>query len=137
MAGIQLQRAVELQQRLVVHAVAAQRDAGHHVHVPVVGRAGQQIRNAVPRRLLFAARQQHVNAIEIGFGRGRVQLERLVECAPRMHHVNLPAESVTHILQFRNAQPAPTGRKLRILAGHAREQRVRAIQIARANRCAP
>ena len=47
-----------------------------------------------------------------------------------MHHVNLPGESVTHILQFGNAEAAPSGGKFRILAGHFSKQRVRAIQIA-------
>ena len=64
--GVQLESAVELQQRFVVHAVAAQREAGHHVDVPVVGCAREQVRDAVTRRFLFAARKQHVNAVEIG-----------------------------------------------------------------------
>ena len=47
--GVQLECAAERDQRFVIHAVAAQRHAGHHVHVPVVGRRGQQVGDAVAR----------------------------------------------------------------------------------------
>ena len=126
---VQLERAHELVQRFFVHAVSAQRNSGHHVHVPIVGRAGQQAGNAVPRRLLLAARKQHIDTIEIRFGRCRIELQRLVECTARAHYVNLPAKSVTRVLQFGDAQPGPSRCKCRIGRGDAREQRVRAIQI--------
>ena len=111
--GVELERAAELVERLVVHAVAAQRDAGHHVHVPVVGRAGEQVGDAVARRLLFAAREQHVDAVEIGLGRCGIELERLVEGAARVHHVNLPAKAVARILQLGDAQAGPCRRQMR------------------------
>ena len=111
--GVELERAAEFVERLVVHAVAAQRHAGHHVHVPVVGGAGEQVGDAVPRRLLFAAREQHVDAVEIGLGRSRIELERFVEGAARAHHVNLPAEAVARILQLGDAQAAPAGGECR------------------------
>ena len=113
MAGIELERAVELVERLVVHAVAAQREAGDHVHVPVVGRGGEQVGDAVARRLLFAAREQHVDAVEIGLGRGGIELERLVEGAARVHDVNLAAESVARVLQLGDAEAGPARRKVR------------------------
>ena len=135
--GIELERTVELEQRLVVHAVAAQRDAGDHVHVPVVGGAGEQVGDAVARRLLFAAREQHVDAIEIRLRRRGIELERLIEGAPRVHHVNLSAESVAHILQLGDAEAAPSRGKLRILRGDAGEERVGLVEIGAASRCAP
>ena len=99
------------------------------MHVPIVARGGQQVGDAVASRFLFAAREQHVNAVEIGLGRCGIELERLVEGAPRVHHVNLPAETVARVLQFGNAQPGPSRGKCRVGRGHAREQRMRAIQI--------
>ena len=81
---IQFECAAEFGQCLVVHAVAAQRQASDHVHIPVIRGAGEQVGDAVARRLLFAARQQHINAVEIGFGRSRIELERLIEGAPRV-----------------------------------------------------
>jgi hypothetical protein len=120
LAGFSLSARLNSLERLVVHAVAAQRNAGHHVHVPVVGRAGEQVGDAVPRRLLFAAREQHVNAVEIGLGRSRIELERLVEGAARAHHVNLPAEAVARILQLGNAQAGPSGGEPGVGRGHAR-----------------
>ena len=108
---IQLERAIELGQRFVVHAVAAQRDAGDHVHIPVVGRDCKQVGDAVARRLFFAAREQHVDAIEIGFGRRGIELQRLIESAARVHDVDLAAESVAHILQFGDAETAPARRE--------------------------
>ena len=67
----------------------------------------EQVGDAVARRLFFAAREQHVNAVEIGFGRGGIEAERLIKGAARVHHVNLAAEAVAHILQLGNAQAAP------------------------------
>ena len=54
--GVQLQRPAELKQRLVVHPVAAQRHPGHHMHVPVIGRSRQQVRDSVARGFFFSAR---------------------------------------------------------------------------------
>ena len=127
--GVELERAAELGQRFLIHAVAAQREAGHHVHVPVVGRARKQVGDAVASRLLFAAREQHVNAVEIGLGGRGIEPERLVEGATRAHHVNLAAETVAHILQLGDAEAAPSGREFRVGRGDARKQGMGAVKI--------
>ncbi len=46
-----------------------------------------------------------------------------------MHHMNLAAEAVARILQFGNAQAAPSGGELGVFGGDAGEQRVGAVQI--------
>ncbi len=65
---VELESAAEVGKCFFVHAVAAQRDTGDHVHIPVVGSGGEQVGDAVAGRLFFAARKQHVDAIEIGLG---------------------------------------------------------------------
>jgi hypothetical protein len=72
--GVQAQRGVELLERLVVHAVDAQGLAGDEVDVPVVGGGLQQVLDAVAGGLFFAAREQHVDAVEVGFDRAGVEL---------------------------------------------------------------
>ena len=83
----------------------------------------------MPRRLLFAARKQHIDAVEIGFGGCWIKFERFVEGPPRAHHMNLSAESVARILQLGDAQARPRRRKACNPKGHVLEQRVRTIQI--------
>ena len=93
-------------QRGKIHS-RAERDAGDHVDIPVVGRCRKKVRDPVAGRFLFAAREQHANAIEVGFRRCGIEPKRFIEGAPRVHDVNLPAKSVTNILQFRDAKPGP------------------------------
>ena len=127
--GVELEGAAELLQRLVVHAVAAQGDAGHHVHVPVVGGAGEQVGDAVARRLLFSAREQHVDAVEVGLGGGGIQAERLIEIAACVHDVNLAPEAVADVLELGDAQPAPAGGEFGVGGRDAGEQRLGVVQV--------
>ena len=126
---VELESAAELLKRFVVHAVPAQGHAGDHVNVPVVCRGGEEVGNAVACGLLFTAREQHIDAIEVGLGGCGIELERLIEGATRMHHVDLSAEAVAHILQLGDAEAAPAGGILRVFGSDPREERVSTIEI--------
>ncbi len=126
---VELEGAAEVRERFVVHAVAAQRDAGNHVDVPVVGRGGEQVGDPMAGRLFFAARKQHVNAVEIGLGGSGVELEGFVEGAARAHHVNLAAKAVARILQLGDAEAGPRGGKARIGGGDTGKQSMGVVKV--------
>ena len=54
--GVQAERAIELVEGLLIHAVHAERDAGDHVDVPVVGGGAEKVLDAVAGALFFSAR---------------------------------------------------------------------------------
>ena len=88
------------------------------MNIPVVGGGLQQVLDAVARGLLFAAGQQHVDAIEVGLDRAGIELERLVEGAAGFEHVHLAAQPVARVLEMRDAQAGPGGRILIVLLEH-------------------
>ena len=101
--GVQAQRDVELFERFVVEAVDAQREAGDQVDVPVVGGGGQQVFDAVAGGFLFAAREQHVDAVEVGLDRAGIEQQCLVKGAAGFNDMHLAAQAVARVLQMGDA----------------------------------
>src|ERR1700750_1201002 len=87
------------------------------MHIPVVRGGTQQMLNPMTGALFFAARKEHVNAIEIRLDRTRVKFQRLIKGATRSHDVHVSAVSMPEILQMRNTEPTP-GRSKRCVALH-------------------
>ncbi len=107
---------IELVEGLLVHAVDAEGDAGDHADVPVVAGGLQKMLDAVAGGLFFAAGEQHVDAVEIGFDGAGVELERFVEGAAGFEDVHLAAEAVACVLEVSDAEAGPAGGVVLVLA---------------------
>ena len=75
--GVHAEGGVELVEGFVVHAVDAEGDAGDHADVPVVAGGLEEVFDAVAGGLFFAAGEEHVDAVEIGFDGAGVEVRGL------------------------------------------------------------
>ena len=118
---VEAQRGVELVERLLVEAVDAQGHAGDEVDVPVVGGGLEEVLDAVAGGLFFAAREQHVDAVEIGLDRAGVELEGACRRrgGPRAHASVRPGRGA------RTAGARCPGRTRRARSPHPAERRFR------------
>ncbi len=123
---VEAERGVELVERFLVHAVDAEGLAGDEVDVPVVGGGLEEVLDAVAGGLFFAAGEEHVDAVEVGFGGAGVEREGLVEGAAGFEDVHLAAEAVAGVLEVGDAEAGPAGGEVLILAGRRRSKRSRA-----------
>ena len=64
---VHAQRGIELLECLVVHAIDAQRLARDKPDIPIIACGLEKVFDAVAGGLLFAPREEHVDAVEIGF----------------------------------------------------------------------
>ena len=81
----------------------------------------EQVLDAVAGGFLFAAGEQHVDAVEIGLHRAGIELQGLVEGAASFQHMHLAAQAMARILQMRDAKAGPC--RARILDPAARRSR--------------
>jgi hypothetical protein len=107
--GVEAERGVELVEGLLVEAVDAEGEAGDEVDVPVVGGGLEEVLDAVAGGLFFSAREQHVDAVEVGLDGAGVELEGVVEGAAGLEDVHLSAEAVARVLEVGDAEAGPCG----------------------------
>ncbi len=123
---------VELLEGFLVHAVDAEGMAGDHADVPVVACGLEEVFDAVAGGLFFAAREEHVDAVEIGFDGAGIELEGFVEGAAGFEDVHLAAEAVAGVLQVRDAEAGPAGGVVVVLLGDAFEELAGAVEVVAA-----
>ena len=66
-------------------------------------------------RLFFAAGEEHVDAVEVGFDGAGIEGEGLVEGAAGFEDVHLAAEAVASVLEVGDAEAGPAGGVLLVL----------------------
>ena len=129
---VHAERGVELLEGFFVHAVDAEGLAGDEADVPVVACGLEEVFDAVAGGLFFAAGEEHVDAVEIGFDGAGVELEGLVEGAAGFEDVHLAAEAVAGVLQVRDAEAGPAGGVVFVLLGDALEELAGAVEVVAA-----
>src|SRR6185503_10414839 len=112
---IELEGAIELDERFVIHSVATQSDAGDHVDVPIIRGGRKQVGDAVTRGLFLAAGEEHVDAVEVRFDCDRIESESFIEGASSVHYMDLTSEAVANVLEFGDAKTSPARRKFGVL----------------------
>src|SRR5580704_8248450 len=70
--------------------------------------------NAMTRALFLAAREERISAIDLGFDQAGIVLQGPFETFLRSAKVSRASETVTHVLQMRDAEAGMRGSKFRI-----------------------
>ena len=130
--GVHAERGVELVEGFVVHAVDAEGDAGDQADVPVVACGLEEVLDAVAGGLFFAAREEHVDAVEIGFDGAGIELEGFVEGAAGFEDVHLAAEAVARVLKVGDAEAGPAGGVVFVLLDDGVEELAGAVEVVAA-----
>jgi hypothetical protein len=82
--------------------------------------------------LFFAAGEEHVDAVEIGFDGARVEFKGVVEGFAGGHDVEVAAESVTDILELGDAEAGPGGGEGGVALGDGLEKLAGAVEVGAA-----
>ncbi len=103
--------------------------AGDEVDVPVVGGGLEEGFDAVAGGLFFAAGEEHVDAIKVGFDGAWIERKGLVEGAAGFEDVHLAAEAVRGVLEMGDAEAGPAGGEVGVLLDDGLEELAGAVEV--------